>query len=73
MENWSEIILQLISVYSHGVMIKALDCGIVVDEFEFQLRRFDPFRINVMNTLILPTMDERVPPLFFKKNGFGIK
>ena len=43
-----------------GVMVKALDCGIVVSEFEFQSRYYVHFRTNtigkVMNPLILPAM-----------------
>ena len=43
-----------------GVMVKAMDCRIVVTEFEFQLRYYVHFRINTlekgMNPLILPAM-----------------
>ena len=43
-----------------GVMVKVLDCGIVVSEFELQLRYYVPFRTNTlgkgMSTLILPTI-----------------
>ena len=43
-----------------GVMVKALDCGIVVSEFEQQLRYHVHFRTNTlgkdMNPLILPAM-----------------
>ena len=42
------------------VMVKAMDCGIVVSEFEFQSRSYVPFWMNNlgkgMNTLILPAM-----------------
>ena len=55
-----------------GVMVKAMDCGIVVSEFVLQSRYYVHFRTNTlgkgMNTLILP-----VPLLFFEENGFGIK
>ena len=43
-----------------GVMVKAMDCGIVVSEFVLQLRYYVHFRANThgkgMNRLILPTM-----------------
>ena len=44
----------------HGVMVKAMDCGIVVSEFVLQLRYYVHFRANTlgkgMNPLILPAM-----------------
>ena len=47
-----------------GVMVKALDCGIVVREFVLQSRYYVHFRANTlgkgMNPLILPA-----PLLFF--------
>ena len=43
-----------------GVMVKAMDCGIVVREFVHQLRYYVHFRVNTlgkdMNPLILPAM-----------------
>ena len=43
-----------------GVMVKALDCGIVVREFILQSRYYVHFRANTlgkgMNPLILPAM-----------------
>ena len=43
-----------------GVMVKAMDCGIVVREFELQSRYYAHFRANTlgkgMNPLILPAM-----------------
>ena len=43
------------------VMGKALVCGIVISEFEFQPRYFVHFRTNthgeVMNSLVLPGME----------------
>ena len=43
-----------------GVMVKAIDCGIVVSEFIFQSRYYVHFRANTlgkgMNHLILPAM-----------------
>ena len=47
------------------VMVKALDWGIVVSEFELQWERYEP--------LILPGMSYIVLLLFFWKCGFGIK
>ena len=44
----------------HGVMVKAMDCGIVVSEFVLQSRYYIHFRVNTlgkgMNPLILPAM-----------------
>ena len=44
----------------HGVMVKAMDCEIIVSEFELQLRYYVHFRANTfgkgMNPLILPAM-----------------
>ena len=60
-----------------GVMVKAMDCGIVVREFVLQSRYYVHFRANTlgkgMNPLILPSMGKIVPLLFFLENGFGIK
>ena len=60
-----------------GVMVKAMDCGIVVSEFVLQLRYYVHFRANTlgkgMNPLILPALGNIVPLLFFEENGFGIK
>ena len=43
-----------------GVMVKAMDCGIVVREFGLQSRYYVHFRANAlkegMNPLILPAM-----------------
>ena len=43
-----------------GVMVKAMDCGIVVSEFLLQSRYYVYFRANTlgkgMNPLILPAM-----------------
>ena len=43
-----------------GVMVKAMDCGIVVSEFVFQSRYYVHLRANTlgkgMNPLILPAM-----------------
>ena len=52
-------------MYKHGgcprgVMVKAIDCGIVVREFIIQSRSYAHFRANTlrkgMNPLILPAM-----------------
>ena len=62
---------------THGVMVKAMDCGIFVSEFVLQSRYYLHFRANTlgkcMNPLILPAMGWIVPLLFFKENSFGIK
>ena len=43
-----------------GVMVKAMDCGIVVSEFVFQSHYYIHFRANTLgkgiNPLILPAM-----------------
>ena len=48
------------NVITHGVMVKAMDCGIVVSELELQSRYYVHFRANTlgkgMNPLILPAM-----------------
>ena len=49
-------------------MVKVLDCGIVLSEFELQLCYCVHFGKG-MNHFILPI----VPLLFFLKGGFGIK
>ena len=59
-----------------GVMVKAMDCGIVVSEFKIQLLYYIHFQTNNlgkgMNLLILPAMGEIVP-LFIWKDCFGTK
>ena len=46
--------------FSRGVMVKAIDCGIVVSEFVLQSRYYVHFQANTlgkgMNPLILPAM-----------------
>ena len=58
-------------------MVKAMDCGIVVSEFELQLRYYIHFRTHTIGKdikqLILPTIGYIVRLLFFLENGFGIK
>ena len=60
-----------------GVMVKTMDCGIVVSEFELQSRYCVHFRTNTfgkgMNPLILPAIDQIVPLKIFSKDGFDIK
>ena len=60
-----------------GVMVKAMDCGIVVSEFELQPRYYVHFQANTlgkgMNPLTLPAMGQIVPLLFFLEKSFGIK
>ena len=52
-----------------GVVVKDMDCGIVVSEFELQSRYYVHFRANTlgkgMNPLILPAMGKIVALLFF--------
>ena len=36
----------------HGVMVKALDCGIVVSEFKFQSRYYVHFQTNTLGKAI---------------------
>ena len=49
-----------LGVCPHGVMVEAMDCGIVVSEFELQSRYYVHFRTNTlgkgMNPLILLAM-----------------
>ena len=51
---------KLVSGCPRGVMVKAMDYGIVVREFVLQLRYYVHFRTNIigkgMNPLILPDM-----------------
>ena len=58
-------------------MVKAMDCGIVVREFELQSHYYVHFRANTLvkgtNPLILPAMGWIVPLIFFLEDGFGIK
>ena len=46
--------------YPCSIMVKAMDCGIVVSDFELQSRYHVPFRTNTlgkgMNPLIFPSM-----------------
>ena len=48
----------ILPVRSNGVMVKAMNCGIVVREFVLQSRYYVHFRANTlgkgMNPLILP-------------------
>ena len=47
-------------IHPHGVMVKVMDCRIVVSEFEVQLCYYIHFQINTLqkgtNSLILPAM-----------------
>ena len=57
---YSAVIYQESSGCLRGVMVKAMDCGIVVREFVLQSRYYVHFRANTlrkgMNPLILPAM-----------------
>ena len=54
---------------AHGVMIKAMDCRIVISEFELHSRYYIHFQTNAlgkgMNSFILPVKGKIVPLLFF--------
>ena len=69
--------LKLLWACPRGVMVKTMDCGIVVSEFVLQWCYYVHFRTStlgkVMNPLILPAMGWIVPLLFFKENSFGIE
>ena len=60
---------KLMPGYPRSVMVKALDCRIVVSEFELQSRYYVHFQKNTleesMNPLILIAMGKIVPVLFF--------
>ena len=64
-----KVILKLIRGCPRGVMVKAMDCRIVVSEFVLQSCYYDHFRANTLgkgvNPLILQAMGEIVPLLFF--------
>ena len=61
---------RIIREFPPCVMIKAMDCGIVVSEFDLQSRSYVHFWTNTlgkgMKTLILPVM-------VFQKGGLGIE
>ena len=66
--KWFQVLVTLIVLFAHtqivqvgcprGVMVKAMNCGIVVCEFVLQSRYYVHFRANTlgkgMNPLILP-------------------
>ena len=58
-------------------MVKAMDYGTVVSEFEILPRYHVHFRTNTLGKgmipFILPAMGQLVPLMFFSKDGFGIK
>ena len=60
-----------------GIIVKEIDCGLVISEFELQSRYYVHFRANTlgkgMNPLIPPAMGQILSLLFFKKDDFGIK
>ena len=47
-----------------GIMVKAMDCGIGVSNFELESRYYVHFGKG-LNPLILPAMSQIVPLLFF--------
>ena len=77
--NYSLITLQCTSSLpsypgkcSRGIPVKALDSGIVVSEFELQLRYYNPFRTNTLGKGMNP-LSSQISLLFYEKVGFGIK
>ena len=60
--SWNQALLQKSHQWGgpRGVMVKAMDCGIVLREFVLQSRYYVHFRANTlgigMNPLILPAM-----------------
>ena len=61
----SKLVILVFTIYlkgwcPRGVMVKAIECGIVVSEFVLQSRYYVHFRANTlgkgMNPLILPAM-----------------
>ena len=58
-------------------MVKVLNCGIVVREFELQSTDYVHFRTNTlgkgMNPLIPPAVGQKASLLLFLKDGFDIK
>ena len=58
--EYTDCISELFGRCPRGVMVKAMDCGIVVSEFVLQSRYYVHFRANTlgkgMNPLILPAM-----------------
>ena len=44
----SKYINLIIRVCPHGIMVKAMDCGIVVSEFELQSCYYTHFRTNTL-------------------------
>ena len=55
------IIIIMIMGCPSGVMVKAMDCGIVVSEFVFQSRYYVHFRTN--------TLEKGMSPLIFLDMG----
>ena len=62
---------------SRVVIVKVLDCRIIVSEFKLQSYYYIHFQTNTlgkgMNPLILPAMGYIVLLLFFEKDRFGIE
>ena len=60
---------QILQGCPRGVMVKSMECRIVVREFVLQSRYYVHFRANTlgkgMNPFILPAMGKIVPILFF--------
>ena len=60
LENKVTYKLFTVVVGPRGVMVKVMDCGIIISKFELQLRYYIHFRANTLgkgvNPLILPAM-----------------
>ena len=56
--SFQVFLVQLLRGCPRGLMVKAMDCGVVVSKFEFQSRYYVHFRTNTLgkgtNPLILP-------------------
>ena len=63
--------------FPRGVMVKAMDYGVVVSEFELQFCYYVHIRANTigegMNPLILPFMGQIASLMFFYLDVFGIR
>ena len=57
---WFHLFIPVYGLCPRGVMVKAIDCGIVVSESELRSRYYVHFRTNTIgkgtNPLILPAM-----------------
>ena len=63
--------IYLCSWCPRGVVVKGMDCRIIISKFEFQLRYYVHFRTNTLGKDMNPL--SIVPLLFFYKDGLGFK